>query len=324
MSVQMEPSVIPEPPKKHRFLSRLLHERKMAVVGVIIMGALVLLGTFGPMVARYPATRASGGLSQPPSAAHWLGTDDSGKDMVSLILTGIRTSLIVGIAGGLVSILIGGTLGIVAGYVGGKTDSAIMRVADFFLVVPEVVLALVLISIFSPGTAVIILVIGLLLWAGNARVLRSQTKSIRERVYVKRAKAIGASNSRILFRHVVPQTAPLLVANGVLAIAVAVFLETAIAFLGLGDPATISLGKLIENAFDASATTNGYWWMLIPPGVVVTLMILGCTLFGQALEDELNPRLKSTFLSTRSFRMRRAPAPASAPASASATPEVQP
>ena len=152
--------------------------------------------------------------------------------------------------------------------------------------------------------------IGLVLWAGNARVLRSQTKSIRERVYVKRARAIGASNTRILLRHVVPQTAPLIVANAVLAIALAVFLETFIAFLGLGDPSTISLGKLIENAFDSSAAINGYWWMLIPPGVVVTFLILGCTLFGQALEDELNPRLKSTYLSTRSFRIRRAPAPA--------------
>jgi len=306
MSVQMEPTAALATPKKRRFFSRLIRERKMALIGLIIMGTLVFLGTFGPMLARYPATVASGELSQPPSTSHWLGTDDAGKDMVSLILTGIRTSMIVGIAGGLVSIVIGGTAGILAGYLGGKTDAAVMRTADFFLVVPEVVLALVLISIFEPGMGVIILVIGLLLWAGNARVLRAQTKSIRERVYVKRARSIGATNSRILLRHIVPQTAPLLVANGVLAIAVAVFLETAISFLGLGDPATISLGKLIENAFDASAAIRGLWWMLIPPGVVVTLMILGCTLFGQALEDELNPRLKSTFLSTRTFRVRRA------------------
>lgn len=294
----------PVPTRKRRFLMRLIRERKMALVGLIIMLTLVFLGIFGPLLARYPDDKASGRLSQPPSAAHWLGTDDSGKDMVSLILTGIRTSMIVGVAGGMVSILIGGTLGILAGYVGGKTETAVMRTADFFLVVPEVVLALVLISILEPGMGVIILVIGLLLWAGNARVLRSQTKSIRERVYVKRARSIGASNTRILLRHIVPQTAPLLVANAVLAIAVAVFLETAISFLGLGDPATISLGKLIENAFDAAAATRGLWWMLIPPGVVVTVMILGCTLFGQALEDELNPRLKSTFLSTRMFRVR--------------------
>lgn len=307
MSVPMEPiAALAAPPKRRRFFSRLIRERKMALVGIIIMGTLIFLGTFGPMLVRYPATVPSGGLSQPPSTSHWLGTDDAGKDMVSLILTGIRTSMIVGFAGGLVSILIGGTAGILAGYLGGKTDAAVMRTADFFLVVPEVVLALVLISIFEPGMGVIILVIGLLLWAGNARVLRAQTKSIRERVYVKRARSIGATNSRILLRHIVPQTAPLLVANGVLAIAVAVFLETAISFLGLGDPATISLGKLIENAFDASAAIRGLWWMLIPPGVVVTLMILGCTLFGQALEDELNPRLKSTFLSTRTFRVRRA------------------
>ena len=305
MSTAMETEAPLRTPKKRGFFARLIRERKMAMAGLIIMGLLVFLGIFGPMLARYPADTASGGLSQPPSSAHWLGTDDAGKDMVALIFTGIRTSLIVGLFGGLVSILIGGSLGIIAGYVGGKTESAIMRAADFFLVIPEVILGLILISIFGRSVLVIGLVIALLLWAGNARVLRSQTKSIRERVYIKRARAIGASNSRILMRHIVPQTAPLLVANAVLAIAVAIFLETFISFLGLGDPATISLGKLIENAFDAGAPSRGLWWMLIPPGIVVTFMILGCTLFGQAMEDELNPRLKTTYLSTRTFRIRR-------------------
>lgn len=290
--------------KKRGFMRRLLRERKMAMAGVIIMGTLVFLGVFGPMLAG-DLDETAGPLSQAPSSQHWLGTDDAGKDMVALILVGIRTSLIIGLFGGLVSILIGGTLGIIAGYVGGKTEAVIMRTADFFLVVPELVLGLILISILGRSILVIGLVIALLLWASNARILRSQTKSIRERVYVKRARAIGASNTRILMRHIVPQTAPLLVANAVLAIAVAIFLETFIAFLGLADPATISLGKLIENAFDAGAPSRGLWWMLIPPGVVVTLMVLGCTLFGQAMEDELNPRLKTTYLSTRTFRIRR-------------------
>jgi peptide/nickel transport system permease protein len=148
------------------------------------------------------------------------------------------------------------------------------------------------------------MVIGLLLWTSTARVIRAQVKSVRERVYVQRARSIGAGHVRIIFRHVLPQIAPLLIANTVLTIAVAIFDETALAFLGLGDPSRISLGKVIENAFQRTAVSSGAWWAIVPPGALVALLILSCSLIGQALEDALNPRLRVAHLSARRFRLR--------------------
>ncbi|MEX0832832.1 MAG: ABC transporter permease [Actinomycetota bacterium] len=286
------------------FIRRLLRERPQASIGLGMVILLALVGIFAPLIAPYEPL-AAGPLRAAPSAQHWLGTDDAGHDMLTLIMYGIRVSLLVGFAAAAVSMLIGGSAGIAAGYFGRKTDSSLMRVADFFLVVPELILMVILAKLIGRGLHVIILVIGLLLWAQTARVVRAQVKSVKERVYVKRAYSLGAGSQRIVFRHVLPQVTPLLVALGVLAIALAIFDETFLSFLGLGDPATISLGKLIENAFEASASTRGEWWMIIPPGVAVTLLILGFTLFGQALEDALNPRLKVSYLSSRSWRVKR-------------------
>ena len=169
---------------------------------------------------------------------------------------------------------IGGAVGVVAGYFGGKTDTVLMRITDYFLVIPDVPLMIVVAAIWGPSLFHIIIVIGILLWTGTARVLRAQVKSVRERVYVKRARALGAGHTRIIFRHVLPQVAPLLIANTVLTVAVAIFDETALSFLGLGDPSRISLGKVIENAFQRAAISSGAWWAIVPPGALVAMIIL--------------------------------------------------
>src|SRR4026209_2014788 len=188
--------------------------------------------------------------------------------------------------------VIGGTIGVAAGYFGGRTDTILMRITDYFLVIPDVPLMIVVAAIWGPSLFHIIIVIGILLWTSTARVIRAQVKSVRERVYVKRARSLGASHTRIVFRHVLPQIAPLLIASTVLTIAVAIFDETALAFLGLGDPSRISLGQGIEKAFPRTAISSGAWWAIVPPGAVVALLILSCSLIGRALEDALNPRLK--------------------------------
>jgi len=200
--------------------------------------------------------------------------------------------------------VIGGTIGVLAGYFGSKTDTILMRITDYFLVIPDVPLMIVVAAIWGPSLFHIVIVIGILLWTGTARVIRAQVKSVRERVYVKRARSLGASHLRIVARHVLPQVAPLLIANTVLTIAVAIFDETALAFLGLGDPSRISLGKVIENAFQRAAISTGAWWAIVPPGALVALIILACSLIGGALEDALNPRLRVAHLSARSFRLR--------------------
>jgi peptide/nickel transport system permease protein len=179
-----------------------------------------------------------------------------------------------------------------------------MRVTDYFLVIPDLVLMIVIAAIWGPALTHIILVIGLLLWTSTARIVRAQVMSVRERVYVKRARSLGCSHLRIVFRHVLPQIAPLLIANVVLTVAVAIFDETALAFLGLSDPTAISWGTVIEHGFLRQAVSYGAWWAIVPPGICVALLIMGCYLFGQAIEDALNPRLKVAHLSIKGFKVR--------------------
>jgi peptide/nickel transport system permease protein len=163
---------------------------------------------------------------------------------------------------------------------------------------------IVVAALFGRRLLNIIVIIGVIYWTSTARLVRAQVKSVRERTYVKRGRAVGASNTRLILRHVLPQTAPLLIANTVLMVAVAIFAETYITFLGLGDPSLISWGKLIENAFKGDAVLNNAWWAIVPPGVCVALVVLACTMLGQAMEDALNPRLRVGHLSVRRFRLR--------------------
>ncbi|HVD15693.1 MAG TPA: ABC transporter permease, partial [Actinomycetota bacterium] len=270
-----------------------------------LLGLIALAAALAPWLAPYGLREQVGPPYGPPSSDHWLGLDDGGTDMVTLLMWGARISLMVGLAATVVAMVIGGAVGILAGYFGGRVDTVLMRVTDYVLAIPDLPLMIVVAAIWGPSLLHIIVVIGVLLWTGTARILRAQVKSIRERVYVKRARSLGAGHTRIIARHVLPQVAPLLVANTVLTIAVAIFDETALAFLGLGDPSSISLGKIIENAFQRSAISADAWWAIVPPGVVVSLIILGCLLVGRDLEDALNPRLRVAHLSVRSFRYRR-------------------
>ena len=224
--------------------------------------------------------------------------------MVTLLMWGARISLVVGFAATFVSMVIGGTVGLVSGYFGGKTDTVLMRITDYFLAIPDVPLMIVVAAIWGPSLFHIIVVIGVLLWTGTARVVRAQVMSVRERAYVKRARSLGAGNLRIILRHVLPQISPILIASTVLTIAVAIFDETALAFLGLGDPSRISLGKVIENAFQRTAISSGAWWAIVPPGAAVALLILSCSMIGRAMEDSLNPRLRVSHLSAKGFRLR--------------------
>jgi peptide/nickel transport system permease protein len=281
-----------------------IRRRPSAAVGAVILLLVILGAVLAPWLAPYGLHTQVGPVFGHPSWHHLLGLDDGGIDMVTLLMWGARISLVVGFAATLVSMLIGGTIGLLAGYFGGKTDVVLMRLTDYFLVIPDVPLMIVVAAIWGPSLFHIVIVIGILLWTSTARVIRAQVKSVRERVYVKRARSLGAGHTRIVLRHVLPQVAPLLIANTVLTIAVAIFDETALSFLGLGDPSRISLGKVIENAFERAAISSGAWWAIVPPGVLVALIILACSLVGGAIEDALNPRLRVAHLSARTFKLR--------------------
>ena len=209
-----------------------------------------------------------------------------------------------GFAATFVSMAIGGAIGVVSGYFGGWVDTVLMRITDYFLVIPDVPLMIVVAAIWGPSLFHIIIVIGILLWTSTARVIRAQVKSVRERVYVKRARALGAGHSESCsgtwcrrsrrFWSRTPFSRSRLRSST----------RRRSSFLGLGDPEHISLGQVIENAFQRAAISSGAWWAIVPPGVLVALIILGCSLVGGALEDALNPRLRVAHLGARTFRLR--------------------
>jgi peptide/nickel transport system permease protein len=286
------------------FVLRTLRHQRVALAAALFLVAVTVTAILAPWIAPYPLHEQVGPVFGHPSWQHLLGLDDGGIDMVTLLIWGLRISLVVGFAATFVSMVIGGIVGVVAGYFGGGIDTVLMRITDYFLVIPDVPLMIVVAAIWGPSLFHIIIVIGILLWTSTARVIRAQVKSVRERVYVKRARALGAGHTRIVVRHVLPQVAPLLIASTVLTIAVAIFDETALAFLGLSDPSAISLGRIIQNAFERAAISTGAWWAIVPPGVLVALLILACSLVGGALEDALNPRLRVAHLSARTFRLR--------------------
>lgn len=292
---------------QRNWLRKVIAESTQAKVGLIVLTVFVLISIFAPLVAPYDPRQQVGSVYAPPSAQHVLGLDDGGVDMLSLLIFGGRISLIVGFAASMVAMVIGGGIGIFSGYYGGRTDQALMRITDYFLVIPDLPLAIIVAAVWGASLTHLIFVIALLLWTTTARIIRSQVKSVRERVYVKRARSLGASDFRIITRHVLPQIGPLLIANTVLTIAVAIFDETALAFLGLADPTSITWGTTIEFSFLRTAISSGAWWAVIPAGLCVALVIMACFWFGQAIEDALNPRLKVSYVSPRGFHFRPVP-----------------
>jgi peptide/nickel transport system permease protein len=296
------------PGRWRRLLESPVFTSRQSVVGLVILGFFVLMALMAPLFIHGDVQAKVGPVFAPPSSRFWLGTDGGGSDMLKLVVMGARVSLLVGFAAAAVSVLIGGTVGILSGFFGGKTDNVLMRITDYFLVLPDIPLMIVVAALFGRSLTNIIVIIGLIYWTSTARLLRAQVKSVRERVYVQRARALGAGNTRLIFRHILPQVTPLLIANTVLFVAYAIFAETFIAFLGLGDPSLVSWGKLIENAFTDDAILNNAWWAIVPPGVAVVIVVVACTMVGQAMEDAFNPRLRAGHLSTRRFRLRPIPA----------------
>jgi peptide/nickel transport system permease protein len=290
--------------RAREFVGRFLR-RGDGVVGLgilIVFTVLAIAPDFfvGPLEN---VVTASGDKFEPPSAAHIFGTDHLGRDMLNLTVHGARISMTIGLLATIVTIFIGALIGIVSGFVGGRTDTALMRVTDFFLVLPTFVLAIILAPVILDivGTdaeifgikatlLVIVIVIGLTSWSSTARIIRSQTLSIKERMFVSRARVIGAGNMHIMRRHILPNVVNLIVANAVLTFAVAVFTETTLAFIGLGDPFAPSWGQILNAAQSSGAAGLGAWWYIAPPAVCVVLVILAFTLVGNALDDILNPK----------------------------------
>jgi ABC-type dipeptide/oligopeptide/nickel transport system permease subunit len=275
--------------------------KPMSMVGLVMLMTIILLAVFAPLVAPYSPEElamlkvTAKDILTPPDVNHLLGTDDAGKDVLSQLIYGARISLIVGFSASFMSLIIGTLVGMTAGYFGGRVDTLLMRLVDFLMVIPTLPLMMVIISFWGRGLDKIIMVIGFLYWTYMARLVRSQVISIKERHYVLRAKALGASHSRIIIRHIFPQVLPLIIAQGVLDTSNAIIAESSLAFLGLGDPTRASWGMMLNFAF-ARAISKEAWWFLLPPGFAIVWVSLSLVLIGTALEEIFNPRLKTHHL----------------------------
>jgi peptide/nickel transport system permease protein len=278
---------------------RTFRRKPMGIVGAVILLSGVFVAVFAPWLAPYdPKAQVDVQIEDilaPPDAAHLLGRDDVGKDVLSQLIYGARVSLTVGFAAAFMSMLIGTMVGLVAGYYGGRVGNALMRLVDFLMVIPDLPLMLVIIAVMGRGLLNIILVIALLRWTYMARLVRSQTLSIKERQFVVRARAIGASGQRIIARHILPQVVPLISAQVVLAVSSAILAESTLSFLGLGDPTLVSWGMMLNFAFERAISSRA-WWFLLPPGFAIVWVSLGLVLLGNALEEIVNPRLKTHHL----------------------------
>jgi peptide/nickel transport system permease protein len=276
-------------------LWRTYRRSAMGIVGLAIMVLFVLLAVFAPVLvnpADISVSTAPGKPFEPPPA-YVLGTDNFGRPILDLIIWGTRISLIVGFAATLITMILGTAVGLAAGYYGGKTDTLLSVFTNWFLVLPWVALAIVLASILGPTVINIIIVIGITSWAGTARLVRADALSIKERPYVERSRALGASNWHLVTRHVLPNVMPVIFANTVLIVALSILSETTLSLLGLGDPTNVSWGTTINEAFTAGALTAGYWWWLIPPGAMIVIVVLAFTMCGYALDEIINPKLRT-------------------------------
>jgi peptide/nickel transport system permease protein len=278
-----------------RGLWQRLTRSKIGVLGMVLLLLAVFMAVFAPFLAPYdpyaPVKVTIDDIYAPPSLEHLLGTDDAAKDVLSNFIYGSRVSLTVGFFASFISIFIGGLIGITAGFYGGRTETLLMRFTDIMLVIPDLPLAVVLVALTKPSLLNIIFVIGIILWTGTARLVRSQTLSVKERKFVLRARAIGAGRPYIL-----PLVLPLMVANTVLVISLAILEESTLSFLGLSDPTVISWGQMLNYAFTRGAMSAGAWWALVPPGFGIVWVVLGCTLLGHGMEQVLNPRLETHHL----------------------------
>ena len=269
-----------------------LRQSRLLLAGVAIVSAFVAVGLLAPWLAPYPPQAIAGDVLEGPSRAHLLGTNDAGHDLLSRLVWGSRTTLIVAVSATALILLIGVALGLTAGLRGGPADTVVMRVVDVFLALPIIPLLIFIAALAGPSLTLSILMIALFTWPQTARIVRSQTLSLRQRGFVDSARGFGGGPLYVMRRHLIPALGPVIGANLVFVAGLAVTTEASLSFLGLGDPAAVSWGAELNRALgDARITLGSVWlWWLVPFGLALTLAILGFTIIGVALEPRFNPR----------------------------------
>ncbi|KZM72787.1 ABC transporter permease [Nocardia terpenica] len=271
---------------------RALLENKLAVAGVALVVSFLLLCFLGPLLYHTDQIGTDlANANQPPGGAHPLGTDDVGYDELGRLMVGGQASLEIGVAAAIIATVFGTLWGAVAGYVGGIVDAAMMRVVDTLLAIPTLFLLLILASIFTASVGLLIVVVSFAAWLTPARLVRGETLSLRTREYVQAVTMMGGGNRRVVLRHIMPNAIGTIVVNATFQVADAILLVAALSYLGLGiAPPHADWGNMLSNATDF--VQNGYWWMILPPGVAIMLVVVGFNFLGDALRDALEVRLR--------------------------------
>ncbi|WP_462409755.1 oligopeptide ABC transporter permease [Neobacillus sp. Marseille-QA0830] len=269
---------------------RRFKKHKLAVIGLVVMVVLALMAIFAPLIAPYSPYKVNDVFSAPPSSAHWLGTDQVGRDILSRLIYAARVSLMVGVGAVAISVSVGTVLGLLAGYYGGKVDMVIMRLTDVFMSFPHLMLILVVVSVVGPSLINIIIVIGILYWTGVARLVRGSVLQVKQLDYVKASVVLGLKTPRILFQHILPNVmAPILV-NGTFGIAAAIIIEASLSFLGLGvQPPIASWGNMLTDA-QSLTVLSSQPWVWVPPGLLIMITVLSVNFIGDGLRDALDPK----------------------------------
>ncbi len=264
---------------------------------LLILFALMAIGSFIPPLIDPMYQPMSGvdpdiSMSTGPSLKHWLGTDFMGRDLFSQLLAGARVAFIVGVSAAFMSIFLGTTIGMLAGYMGKFVDTFLMRLADMIMVMPTLLVVLILAALFGQlNIWTIILIIALFRWPGVSRVIRAQTLSLKQRPFIEASKVAGASHFRIVFRHIMPNVLPLSFLYMTFRVTSAITIEASLAFLGFGDPGTVSWGMMLQWVWKTGHMFKAPYWLL-PPGICISLITLSFYMLGRAMDEVLDPRLR--------------------------------
>jgi peptide/nickel transport system permease protein len=281
-----------QPRSAARMTLQAFRENRLAVAGLVLIVLFLLFCFVGPLIyhTEQVATNLSG-ANQPPGAGHPLGTDDVGYDELGRLMEGGRSSLEIGVAAAVIATVFGTLWGAIAGYVGGFVDAVMMRVVDTLLAIPTLFLLLILAAIFTPTVSLLILVVSFGAWLSPARLVRGETLSLRTREYVQAVRMMGGGSRRVVLRHIMPNAIGTIVVNATFQVADAILLVASLSYLGLGiAPPHADWGNMLSNGTEF--VQNGYWWMILPPGIAIMLVVVAFNLLGDALRDALEVRLR--------------------------------
>lgn len=287
MPVAALPAQAARPPVRPSYEAlRVFARNPSALAGVLLLAVILAVTIFGPMIMEADPFEIAGAPMTPPGADAVLGTDYLGRDVLTGMVYGGRATLLVGVVAAVLSMAIGLTVGALAGYYGGWIDETLMRITEFFQVLPTLLFAMVLVTLFSPSLATISVAIGVVSWPGTARLARGEFLRLKRREYVLAERVIGAGDARIIWRVILPNALAPLIVSATLAIGMAILFEAGLSFLGLGDPNIMSWGLMIGSNRPYILTA---WWAVTLPGAAIFLTVLAVSLIGDGLNDALNP-----------------------------------